>query len=120
VDGTGSEAFLRDWMAAQPGVTEGLDTLICDGKTRRGSIDETATGTARRFIAQVSLYHSRREWRSPRPPMPPMPAPEWVVEHWPGSGPEPRMTSDRSWGTPPSRWRRFCRTRPNGVRLAMG
>jgi hypothetical protein len=56
VDVAGSEAFLRDWMAAQPGVTEGLDTLVCDGKTMRGSIDETATGTARHFIAQVSLY----------------------------------------------------------------
>jgi len=42
-------------MAAQPGVAEGLDTLVCDGKTLRGSIDETATGAAR-FIAQVSLY----------------------------------------------------------------
>ena len=36
------EELLRDWMAAQPGVAEGLDTLVCDGKTLRGSIDETA------------------------------------------------------------------------------
>ena len=28
-------------MAAQPGVTETVDTLVCDGKTLRGSIDET-------------------------------------------------------------------------------
>lgn len=49
------ETLLRDWMAAQPGVAEELDTLVCDGKTLRGSIDETPTGAAR-FIAQVSLY----------------------------------------------------------------
>ena len=42
-------------MAAQPGVTESVDTLVCDGKTLRGFIDQTASGAAR-FIAQVSLY----------------------------------------------------------------
>jgi hypothetical protein len=55
LDVAGFETLLRDWMATQPGVAEGLDTLVCDGKTLRGSIDETATGAAR-FIAQVSLY----------------------------------------------------------------
>jgi hypothetical protein len=49
------ETLLRDWMAAQPAVAKGLDTLVCDGKTLRGSIDETASGAAV-FIAQVSLY----------------------------------------------------------------
>jgi hypothetical protein len=49
------ETLLRDWMAAQPGVTEELDTLVCDGKTLRGSIAENASGAAT-FIAQVSLY----------------------------------------------------------------
>ena len=49
------ETLLRDWMAAQPAVAEGLDTLVCDGKTLRGSIDEAASGAAV-FIAQVSLY----------------------------------------------------------------
>jgi hypothetical protein len=49
------EGLLQQWMAAQPGVTETVDTLVCDGKTLRGSIDETASGAAR-FIAQVSLY----------------------------------------------------------------
>jgi hypothetical protein len=49
------ETLLRDWMAAQPAVAEGLDTLVCDGKTLRGSIAETAAGAAR-FVAQVSLY----------------------------------------------------------------
>ncbi len=42
-------------MAAQPGVTETVDTLVTDGKTLRGSIDQTASGAAR-FIAKVSLY----------------------------------------------------------------
>ena len=43
-------------MAAHPGVADdGLDTLVCDGKTLRGSIAENDTGAAR-FIAQVSLY----------------------------------------------------------------
>jgi len=55
LDVAGFETLLRDWMAAQPGVAEELDTLVCDGKTLRGSIDATASGAAR-FIAQVSLY----------------------------------------------------------------
>jgi len=55
LDVAGFETLLRDWMVAQPGVAEGLDTLVCDGKTLRGSIDETASGAAK-FIAQVSLY----------------------------------------------------------------
>ena len=49
------ETLLRDWMEAQPGVAGELDTLVCDGKTLRGSIAENETGAAR-FIAQVSLY----------------------------------------------------------------
>jgi hypothetical protein len=55
LDVAGFETLLRDWMAAQPGVAEELDTLVCDGKTLRGSIAENDTGAAR-FIAQVSLY----------------------------------------------------------------
>jgi len=55
LDVAGFETLLRDWMAAQPGVAEGLDTLVCDGKTLRGSIAENASGAAK-FIAQVSLY----------------------------------------------------------------
>ena len=31
------DALLRDLMAAQPGVNEELDTLVCDGKTLRGA-----------------------------------------------------------------------------------
>ena len=55
LDVDGFEALLQQWMAAQPGVAETVDTLVCDGKTLRGSIDQTASGAAR-FIAQVSLY----------------------------------------------------------------
>ena len=55
LDVPGFETLLRDWMVVQPGVAEELDTLVCDGKTLRGSIAENDTGAAR-FIAQVSLY----------------------------------------------------------------
>jgi hypothetical protein len=55
LDVAGFETLLRQWMSAQSGVAEGLDTLVCDGKTLRGSIAETDTGAAK-FIAQVSLY----------------------------------------------------------------
>jgi hypothetical protein len=55
LDVEGFEALLQQWIAAQPGVTDTVDTLVCDGKTLRGSIAETASGAAR-FIAQVSLY----------------------------------------------------------------
>ena len=55
---TGFETLLCDWMAAQPGVAEELDTLVCDGKTLRGSIAQNASGAAT-FIAQLSLYAQR-------------------------------------------------------------
>ncbi len=55
LDVEGFEALLQQWMAAQPGVADTVDTLVCDGKTLRGSIAENASGAAR-FIAQVSLY----------------------------------------------------------------
>ena len=55
LDVDGFEALLQEWMAAQPGVSDTVDTLVCDGKTLRGSIAENASGAAR-FIAQVSLY----------------------------------------------------------------
>ena len=55
LDVAGFETLLHQWMSAQPGVTEGLETLVCDGKTLRGSIAETGSGAAA-FIAQVSLY----------------------------------------------------------------
>ncbi len=55
LDVAGFETLLRQLMSAQPGVAEGLDTLVCDGKTLRGSIAETGSGAAT-FIAQVSLY----------------------------------------------------------------
>jgi hypothetical protein len=55
LDVEGFENLLQDWMCTQIGDAEPVDTLVCDGKTLRGSIDETASGAAR-FIAQVSLY----------------------------------------------------------------
>ncbi len=43
------------WMLAQiPCGAAGLDQLVCDGKTLRGSIEPTAGGGA--FIAQVTIY----------------------------------------------------------------
>ena len=38
-----------------PGGTEGLDQLVCDGKTLRGSGIETEDGN-HRFVAQVTVY----------------------------------------------------------------
>ena len=55
LDVPGVESLLREWISAQPGVTEEFDTLVCDRKTLRGSIAENENGAAR-FIAQVSLY----------------------------------------------------------------
>jgi hypothetical protein len=51
----GFESLLQQWITAQPCVSEVVDTLVCDGKTLRGSIAQNASGAAR-FIAQVSLY----------------------------------------------------------------
>jgi hypothetical protein len=47
LDVAGFETLLRDRMAAQPRVAEGLGTLDTGGKTLHGSIDATATGEAR-------------------------------------------------------------------------
>ena len=55
LDVPGFESLLREWMAAHPGVSKELDTLVCDGKILRGSIAENDSGAAH-FIAQVSLY----------------------------------------------------------------
>ncbi len=43
----GFQSLLLDWMEAQPGVADALETLVCDGKTLRGSIAENETGAAR-------------------------------------------------------------------------
>ena len=61
LDVEGFEALLQQWIAAQPGVTDTVDTLVCDGKTLRGSIDETAFGAAR-FMTQLSLYSTLWVW----------------------------------------------------------
>ena len=47
LDVEGFEALLQQWMAAQPGVAETVDALVCDDKTLRGSIAENASGAAR-------------------------------------------------------------------------
>ncbi len=54
-DMEGFESLLQQWITTQPGVPEVVDTLVCYGKTLRGSIADNASGAAR-FIAQVSLY----------------------------------------------------------------
>jgi hypothetical protein len=47
---------LQAWMVSQiPGGADGLDQLVCDGKTLRGSAIETEEGN-HRFVAQVTLY----------------------------------------------------------------
>jgi len=47
---------MKAWMLAQiPDGAGGLDQLVCDGKTLRGSIESTAGGGSA-FIAQVTLY----------------------------------------------------------------
>jgi hypothetical protein len=44
------------WMISQiPGGASGLDQLVCDGKTLRGSALETEDGS-HRFVAQVTIY----------------------------------------------------------------
>ena len=47
---------LQAWMISQiPGGAEGLDQLVCDGKTLRGSSVETEDGN-HRFVARVTVY----------------------------------------------------------------
>ena len=47
---------LQAWMISQiTGGTEGLDQLVCDSKTQRGSAIETEEGNPR-FVAQVTVY----------------------------------------------------------------
>jgi hypothetical protein len=47
---------LQAWMINQiPGGAEGLDQLVCDGKTLRGSAVEAEDGPDR-FVAQVTVY----------------------------------------------------------------
>ena len=44
------------WMISQiPGRAQGLEQLVCDGKTLRGSAVETDDG-GHRFVAQVTVY----------------------------------------------------------------
>ncbi len=92
LDVAGFETLLRQWMSAQSGVAEGLDTLVCDGKTLRGSIAETVSGAAK-FIAKAASIP--RDWASrlPRPLTPPQPAakPRSRVSCW------TRLNSKACW-----------------------
>jgi len=48
--------MLQTWMISQiPGGPEGLDQLVCDGKTSRGSAVAAEDGS-HRFVAQVTVY----------------------------------------------------------------
>ena len=48
--------MLQAWMISQiPDGAGGLDQLVCDGKTLRGSAIETDDGN-HRFVAQVTVY----------------------------------------------------------------
>ena len=73
LDVAGFETLLRQWMSAQPGVAEGLETLVCDGKTLRGSIAEADSGAAT-FIARPASIPKAWASRLPRPPTPLMQA----------------------------------------------
>ena len=47
---------LQAWMVSQiPGGADGVDQLVCDGKTLRGSAVEADDGS-HRFVAQVTVY----------------------------------------------------------------
>jgi hypothetical protein len=47
---------LQAWMLSQiPGGADGLEQLVCDGKTLRGSAIQTDDGS-HRFVAQVTVY----------------------------------------------------------------
>jgi len=48
------EALLLQWMSQQPALADAFNTLLCDVKTLRGSIDQKI-GAASSFIAQVCL-----------------------------------------------------------------
>ena len=48
--------MLQAWKVSQiPGGADGLDQLVCDGKTLRGSAVEAEDG-GHRFVAQVTVY----------------------------------------------------------------
>ncbi len=48
--------MLQAWLISQiPGGVEGLEQMICDGKTLRGSAIETEDGN-HQFVAQVTVY----------------------------------------------------------------
>ena len=54
LDVEGFEGLLRNWISTRLSQVDPIDSLICDGKTLRGSIAENASG-GECSIAQVSL-----------------------------------------------------------------
>jgi len=46
------EALLLHWMNQQPALADGVDTLVCGGKTLRGSIDQKQGAAA--YVPQES------------------------------------------------------------------
>jgi hypothetical protein len=47
LDVEGFEGLLRNWISARLSQADPIDSLICDGKTLRGSIAENARGAER-------------------------------------------------------------------------
>lgn len=60
LDVEGFDGLLMQWIAALAGVADGIYTLVCDGKTLLGCVDETAysalrsSASARRVTAEAS------------------------------------------------------------------
>ena len=77
LDVEGFESLLQQWITAQPGVPEMVDTLVSGGKTLRGSIAENASGAARYGLRPTASTSPRRActptawaWPSLRTPTP--------------------------------------------------
>ncbi len=54
LDVEGFEGLLRNWVNAQISHAEPIDSLICDGKTLRGSIAENTSGAERYGLRPTS------------------------------------------------------------------
>lgn len=69
LDGDAFEPLLEGWMAAQPGVAEGLDTLVCDGKSLRASLSDTPSGAATVSAQTTSATDAGSETPALREPL---------------------------------------------------
>jgi hypothetical protein len=64
--------FPQWWMAVQPGVGESVETLVCDGKTLRGSIAQNTYATdsgsessaLRELLDRADALHANRPFFS--------------------------------------------------------